>query len=93
MKVEQFFNERFYGFSIGEIFFFNKQFGFGLENSTLSTLAEMLKHFRFAIYSMFPSIAFDLRKTLDNFHRSSSIKKLERCGVRGVYMDWFISHL
>ena len=83
---------RLYGFQKNGRIFYNKQVGFRSGHSTLYALAELLKNNRFDNKSMFKSILIDLRKAFETIDHSSLLENVEKYGVRGVCLDWFISY-
>ena len=82
------------GFLEGNDFFSVTQFGFRRKTSTSHALAaiimkitEKMNDDKFVL-----SLMIDIKKCFDVLDREILLKKLERCGVRGICLDWFRSY-
>ena len=71
------------------------QFGFQSKHSTLHPLMHITKFITEAMNNNEFAVALylDLQKAFDLINHDILIQKLSKIGIKGVYLDWFISYL
>ena len=93
--LEKIMYKRTYNFleSTGQIY--KSQYGFrtshSCENAICELVSEIIKGKQDGMHTL--AVFLDLSKAFDSLEHDVLLKKLYKCGIRGVAYNWFVSYL
>ena len=93
--IEKLMHKRLYNFLLEHNIWYQNQFGFRKNNSTVYALAQIAEMIKVSIDSrkLGCGIFVDLRKAFDTVNHEISLNKLEHYGIRDSMLKWFQSYL